>query len=51
VNHVIGEMPELDFAPAKQAFISIPELEIEPYYGLVKLLVGLDHLYLHPVEV
>jgi hypothetical protein len=24
VDHVIGEMLELDFAPAKQAFISIP---------------------------
>jgi hypothetical protein len=40
VDHVIGE-----------AFISILESEIEPYHGLVKLLVGLDHLYLHPMEV
>jgi hypothetical protein len=51
VDHVIGEMPELYFTPAQQAFISIPESEIEPYHGLVKLLVGLDHLYLHPGEV
>jgi hypothetical protein len=51
VDHVIREMQELDFAPAKQAFISILESEIEPYHGLVKLLVGMDHLYLHPMEM
>jgi hypothetical protein len=51
VDHVIEEIPELDFSPAKQAFISIPEKEIEAQHGLVKLLVSLNPLYLHPTEV
>jgi hypothetical protein len=51
VDHVLGDLPKLDFSPAKQAFVSIPEKEIEAHHGLVKLLIGLDHLYLHPVEV
>jgi hypothetical protein len=51
VDHVLGDLPKLDFSPAKQAFVSIPEKEIEVPHGLVKLLIGLDHMYLHPVEV
>jgi hypothetical protein len=51
VDHVLGDLPKLDFSPVKQAFVSIPEKKIEAHHGLVKLLVGLDHLYLHPVEV
>jgi hypothetical protein len=51
IDHVLGDLPKLDFSPAKQAFVSIPEKEIEAPHGLVKLLIGLDHMYLHPVEV
>jgi hypothetical protein len=51
VDHVLGDLLKLDFSPAKQAFVSIPEKEVVAHHGLVKLLVGLDHLYLHPVEV
>jgi hypothetical protein len=51
VDHVVGELPSLDLSPAKQAFVSIPEKEIQAPRGVVDLLIGLDHLYLHPVEV
>jgi hypothetical protein len=51
VDHVVGELPNLDLSPAKQAFVSIPEKEIQAPRGVVNLLIGLDHLYLHPVEV
>jgi hypothetical protein len=51
VDHVVGELPNLDLSPAKQAFVSVPEKEIQAPKDVVDLIVGLDHLYLHPVEV
>jgi hypothetical protein len=51
VDHVVGELPNLDLSPAKQAFVSVPEKEIQAPKGVVDLLVGLDRLYLHPIKV
>jgi hypothetical protein len=51
VREIVGELPALNLTPVKQAFVNVPENEIVVPKGAVQLLVGLDHLYLHPVEV
>jgi hypothetical protein len=51
VKEIVGELPPLDLTPARQAFVSLPENEIVVPKGNVQLLMGMDHLYLHPKEV
>jgi hypothetical protein len=51
VKEIIGELPTLDLTPARQAFISVPKNKIVVPRGAVQLLIGLDHLFLHPMEV
>jgi anion-transporting ArsA/GET3 family ATPase len=48
---VVGLVPEVDFEPAQEAFLSVAEEKIVPPRCLVDSLMGLYHLYLYPTKV
>jgi hypothetical protein len=48
---VVGQVPQVDLEPAKKAFLKVVESEVVQPKGQIQLLIGLDNLRFHPLEV